>query len=643
MIRMSIASPVQVSRNAPRSWVSEWGLWFIMVALASLGMVWALNSIPYLPTNDGPEHILSGHIENHYNDPGTIYAQHLTPLSQYAGRGFALLYVPLEKALGWRLATQVVLSIVLLVNAWGVAWLVNSIDSRRKWIALLAFAFGFPWALYMGFFPYLAGTAFGTSIVAFVVSRKQESTLERVIVAAALGWQAHLHLFTAMVTGLLLMPIYLLRRPKEEWQRQIVPFAAMISPVVLMFALTLRDQAVSPKQSEVPVYFGSIDERLTVLPHVLAPGAVWKGILLLLLAAIGIRSALRRAENGTAHRDEKGLAVAAALFMALGLLAPLNIPGWQFLNPRFLIVGATFAIPLLAIERIEPRTWIPASAMAPCLVTLVSLLATRELHRQLDEGCADALSGLDQPITRSYVQVSMRLDSSCGIPRDPLVSEIPYDTPLEHLGCVYAAQQGGTIPSFFIGHPAIHAFAPKEMTDDLPIPQLKVPSVAELEDPNLRETVITYFAAHAAFYESFLVFGASKNDQDTILARGFVPRWQQGSFLIAEYQGCSVSLTVRPPSEPGRLVVGHGMTPLGQPVWSSPTNLKPGQGVKIKLDRIGCGDVWVKVALFGAQQAFACKGSTSGGRIELHTSRIPVTLNCELSTTMPSPKVPGTF
>lgn len=639
MIRMSTASPVQAPSNASRSWVSEWGLWTIMVALASLGMVWALNSISYLPTNDGPEHILSGHIENHYNDSGTIYAQHLIPLSQYAGRGFAILYNPLEKAFGWRLATQTVLSIVLLVNAWGLAWLVNSIDSRRKWIALLAFAFGFPWALYMGFFPYLVGTAFGTLIVAFVVSRKQESNWERIVVAAALGWQAHLHLFTAMATTLCLVPIYLLRRPKEEWQRQIFALAAMTSPVALMFVITLRAQAISPKQSEVPIYFGSIDERLTVLPHVLVPGPVWKGILLLLLTAIGIRSALRRAEQGTlVHRDEKGLAVAAALFMALGLLAPLNIPGWQFLNPRFLMMGATFAIPLLAIEPIEPQRWIPASAMAPCLVTFISLLATRELHRQLDEGCADALSGLEQPIRRSYVQVAMRLGSSCGISRDPLESEIPYDTPLEHLGSVYAAQHGGTLPSFFIGHPAIHAFGPKEISDDLPIPQLKVPPTEELEDPSLRETVITYFAAHAAFYESFLVFGALKKDQDSILDRGFVPRWQQGSFLMAEYKGCSVLLTIRPPSEPGRLVVEHGMAPLLQPVWSSPTHLKPGQGVKIKLDRIGCGEVWVSVALFGAQEVYVCKGSTSKGRISLRTSRTPSAFTCELS-----PKVPGTF
>lgn len=609
-----------------------------MFALASIGMVWALNSISYLPTNDGPEHILSGHIENHYNDPGTIYAQHLTRLSQYAGRGFSLLYVPFEKTFGWRVATQAVLSIVLLIQAWGLAWLVNSIDSRRKWVALLAFAFGFPWALYMGFFPYLVGTAFGTLIVAFVVSRKEESPLTRVIVAAALGWQAHLHMFTALVTVLLLTPIYLFRRPQEEWRREFLAIVATASPVALMFVLTLSDQAVSPQQSEVPVYFGSIDERLTILPHLLAPGPVWKGILLLLLTVIGIRSALNRAANGTARRDEKGLAIGAALFLAIGLLAPLTIPGWQFLNPRFLIIGASFAIPLLPLERIEPRTWTRSAAIAPCAVVLVSLLATRELHFQLNDGCADGLSGIDKPITRSYVGLSMRLDPSCGVPRDPMKSEIPYATPFEHLACIYATQQGGTLPSFFMGHPAIHAFAAKEMADDIPIPQLKLPSAGDLEDPGLRETVITYFTAHAAFYESFLVFGASKVDQDAILARGFAARWQQGSFLMAEYQGCSALLTVRPPSEPGKLVVGHGMAPLREPVWTSATNLKPGQGVKIKLDRIGCGEVWVTAALFGAQQALVCKGSTSGGRFVLHTSQMPTSVNCELTVPVPLPQ-----
>jgi len=634
---MSTESLVQASSDKPRSWVSEWGFWCIMIALASFGLVWALNSVSYLPTNDGPEHILSGHIENHYGDPGTIYANHLVPLSQYAARGFSLLYVPLEKALGWRAATQAVLSIVLLVNAWGLTWLINAVESRRKWISLLAFAFGFPWALYMGFFPYLVGTAFGTLIVAFVVSRERETTLQRVVVAAALAWQAHLHLFTAMVTAVLLAFIYWFRRPREEWRRTSLTLAATVSPIAVMLLMTLRDQATSAKQPEIPAYFGSIDERLTVLPHVVAPGAVWKGILLLLLTAIGIRSALRRAENGSSHRDEKALALGAAFLILIGLIAPLTIPGWQFFNPRFLAVGAMYSIPLLALERIEPLSWTRAAAMAPCAVTLVSILATRELHRQLEDGCADGLSGLDLPIKRNYVEVVLRLEPSCGVPADPFQSEIPYSHPQSHLGCVYAAQHGGTLPSFFIGHPATHAFGPREMTDDLPIPQLQIPRAVELADPNLRETVITYFAAHATFYESFLVFGASKSDQEAIIARGFTPRWRQGSFLIAEYEGCSVLLTVRPPSEPGKLVVGHGMAPLRSPVWTSATNLKPGQGVKIKLDRIGCGDVWVTATLFGARQAFVCKDAAPGGRIFAHTSQAMSAITCELSTPVPLP------
>ena len=44
--------------------------WLAGMLVASVGLVWCLWVVPYIPTHDGPQHILSAHIENHYSNPG---------------------------------------------------------------------------------------------------------------------------------------------------------------------------------------------------------------------------------------------------------------------------------------------------------------------------------------------------------------------------------------------------------------------------------------------------------------------------------------------------------------------------------------------------------------------------------------------
>lgn len=190
----------------------------------------------------------------------------------------------------------------------------------------------------------------------------------------------------------------------------------------------------------------------------------------------------------------------------------------------------------------------------------------------------------------------------------------------------------------FLGIPSIHAFVGREVDDALPMPQRRVPTSAELQDPEVRDAVITYFAEHAAFYESFLVFGARPDDIRSIFARGFTPRWQQGSFLMAEFRGCPVSLSVAKTGEAGKLVVAHAMWPLRQPVWVNEIPVQPEEPITMKLDKIGCGDVWISAVFADLQGKLRiCKGSTPDGRLQIRAAEAPTELPCEMVAIPPPP------
>ena len=125
--------------------------WLLCMLVASVGLVYCLWVVPYIPTMDGPQHVLSAHIDNHYSDPGSLYPELYRLLPQYAGKGFALIFGPLESVLPWRVALRVTHSLVGLGFAWGFALVALSLDRHRRATAMLGFLIALPWSFYMGF------------------------------------------------------------------------------------------------------------------------------------------------------------------------------------------------------------------------------------------------------------------------------------------------------------------------------------------------------------------------------------------------------------------------------------------------------------------------------------------------------------
>jgi hypothetical protein len=623
---------VQAARSHPGELVAWW-----MALAASAGLLaWTQWSVPYLPTHDGPEHIVAGTIENHFHDPGTIYAKVFEPASQWAGRGFALVFRPLERWLGWRDATRAAHVISLLLGASAFARLAVGLEPRRRWVALLAFGIA-PWSLYMGFFSYTLSMSMGLALVAALVGRKVEGWLPRTAVTAGLLSLAHLHIVPALLTSALVATVLVARRPPAERWPEAARAGAMVAPVFALVPITLQTLGAVPTQLVNDPLYQPLAERLHTLVHLAVPGPTWRGISLLALSCLGVATALRRVGRAEAPRDELGIALGALGFLGLGLIAPLHLPGWQYFGPRLLFPGLLLGLALVPLERLTLRTRLGA-AVTLSAAALALAVGTQSLHQRLFEGCYDALAGLDLPLRRTRTSVALSLDSACGVPYAPAWSEVPYLLPHDHMGHLYAAQHGGAFSPMFVGSPAQHAFLPRQMEGDEVVPVERRPSDRALDDPALRQTVLTYFAAHAATLESFLLFGATEADKQLVRSRGFATRFERGGFLMAEFQGCPVTLTIAPAGVAGTLHVNHGMWPVQAAVFERHLPARAEETVRLDLPLIGCGEVWARVVFEGADGApRICRSSAPNGTLLLRADAKPLSIACELVVPAPRP------
>jgi len=622
------------------------------MAIASVALVYSLWVVPYIPMQDGPQHVLSAHIENHYSDPGSLYPEFYRVLPQFAGKGFALVYGPLETFLPWRVALRVTLSFFALAFAWGFALVVLALDRtpRARATAVLGFAIALPWSLYMGFFAFVAGSTLGLFTLAFYLhaSAAPLTPRRRAMLAGLLLLQGVFHVFTAILTGVIIAVLGVMNVPKAERPRELVRLALVGSPAAVLLVLTyvFRDVRASSQQDVEP---WSVAERLGEVSRWFLPGPGLRAWLVLALVAAGIGVALVRARRGAATPIEKGLAGLALAFVLLTLATPLHVPGWQFLAPRFAILATVLGLALVRLpEQLSARA-MRLAVPAVTALCVVSALLSASLHRRLASGCSDALSGLDAPLKFHGPRLPIVIDAFCGLPRDPTESPIPraamaYETPL-----LYLVDHGGIAPRLFAGSPSVHAVARKPTAPLPPPPDPAVTALAEAlwleSQPKLRTSVMTELAADAMPFEGIHVVGGRPDDALVFAERGFVTEHLQGSLFIARFEGCPSEL-VLPPGALDREPVFYeyglffpvGISPEPRTAMTKEIDRKTpisadGQ-LHVPLAGKPCGELWLRVVWdVDSSSGYSrgdrtCKGAMRDGRMLARVSRDHPLVTC---------------
>jgi hypothetical protein len=634
----------------------EHAVWLLCMLVASVGLVWSLWVVPYIPTTDGPQHVLSSHIENHYSDAGSVYPEFYRILPQFAGKGFALLFGPLEAVLPWRVALRVALSIIAVAFAWGFALVVLSLDGggvERRPTAMLGFFIALPYSLYMGLFQFVVGSTLGLYILAFVLRRPPSTNARRAVLALLLLVQGVFHIFTAILTGVVVLVLALVAAPKGQRLREVGRIALVGTPAGAVFALTVVGRNL--RASEQQNFSWAMGERFTELSRWFVPGPDLRGWPVLLLAVAGIASTLLRGRRGTAAPSppmERALGWIGLVFLVLVIFAPLHIPGWQFFAPRFCILAVVLGLALVRL----PSSSTPGSLLArvapPALAALCLGwdLVSANVHRALANGCADALAGLDVPMHFEGPRLPIIVDPSCGTPRDSPHGPVPRASLAYNIPLLYLVDHGGIGTRMFNGTPSIHAieFTGSRRPPPPPLRPLEVAQSRFVEtDPKLREAAFTELAADAMAFEGVHVVGGRPEDFALFNRRGYVTEFEQGSTFIGRFEGCPAELLLPPEAlahEP--VYVEYGLfsraflTPeprsFGAKLVPRDTPVRDG-AVHVPRGARPCGEIWVRAfwdadgsSSFTPADRVCTNGQKWQGRVRANVTKEQAAVACLL-------------
>jgi hypothetical protein len=617
---------------------ASWAYAACLLVLSTL-LAWSIFAVPYLPTNDGPEHVLATHIETHYGDPGSIYRETLVPAPEYAARGFSLLYGPLSDGFGWRLGLQLALVVIVLASAWGFVALIRAVNPQRLGVAFLGFPLALTWVLYMGFFPFAFGSAVGLFVLALAVGWREPSRSQRCLLAFLLLLQAVSHVFSAVLTGAVVGFVLVMRAPRRGRLAELAKVALMGLPAAcVLFAAVVFGGSLLKSPFSDGYLVLPVRETLAVLPRLVAPGPWWRAIAFTLLVGVAAVVGCARLRRHEAGGGDRALLVAGMVLLLATAASPLHIPGWQFFSPRFAPLGALLCLVTVPLERASPRSRFAVSA-ALFVVSASSLLASRGLHRRLAMSCADAIAGLSAPVRRRALWLPVTLAPQGALQTDGSEREVPFLDPLRHMPSLYAVALGGLTPYTFANNAATYPFVVRaDGRKAPPIPPVErysdeIESDVFDRDARFRRRVEDELATYAMFYEGVLVTGARPADLTLWRSRGYVADWEDASVLVGHFVPCPLEVRLPGAGPLPRVDVGVGTQTILRDETPEPKADVDGSRL-LQLPRSPCGDVWVRPhwdrpRSDGTHERRFCQDTGPTGEIRAALTWTAATVRCD--------------
>ena len=176
---------------------------------------------------------------------------------------------PLQDLLGWQNGLRAALSVTVLLAAGGLGTLVYCVEPRRGALAFVAFPLALTWHFYMGFFAFAVGSALGLFIVALGVRWREPTGGQRGALGLLLLLEAVAHIFSAVLTGLVLFALMVARAPRGRRLVEAAKMALMGLPAAGILAATvvLGRGVAKMSYDDAGFAFAPASQVLAVLPR----------------------------------------------------------------------------------------------------------------------------------------------------------------------------------------------------------------------------------------------------------------------------------------------------------------------------------------------------------------------------------------
>lgn len=587
-------------------------------------VLYALWCVPVLPTHDGPKNLYAAHVFAHANEPA--FRGDFERQLAVTGFGFAWLYAPLERVLGWRVAYQASITLLVLGVAAGHFALARALSPRRALLGLVALGAAMQWALYMGFVNYLGSLGLGLAALGVGLARERWSVRREVAIAALLWAACAFHPSGAQLAGAGLGLFRARTSPRGRRLREIgLLFLVGVPPMAASLvandalATALARGVSSGVRVDLPLRELVENFRLCFLF-----GPAWRAYPPIALALGGIALALVRFARRETSKGEQIVLLLAVGMGALAFLTPWHGAGWQYFSPRFIPLAILLGSTLVPAESLGDRA---RAAMVSALLVFgaASNAWAAAQNRAFAARHADALAGfgLAAPKGRTLLPLVALPETVKDEERDRRLT-IPYAVPMLNWGALYAVDRDAPSPYAFSFLPFVHVIRGK------PRPGVHLPKrdygyfFRPETPPADRRGELARIASFGTDYDD-VVFVGEPEDAARFERFGYRTELLHGGLFLGHFVGCRARFETDGPLA-GEADVSMGWDPTYRVAWR--TTAPAGAAVAIDLPRVSCDGFWVRL---GSETA-TCKGADAEGRVHATVDRDGLTtLRCELA------------
>ncbi len=570
----------------------------------SLTVVAAIWSVPWVPSVDGPHHILSGFLSNHLAETGAdSFLEVGAPVTSL---GYHWLFRPLEPWLGWLVAHRVVVTCITLGWAWAAWWTCRRLVGSR-WLSLLAFGLTLRWPIYMGFLPFCSASVLGLVIFGAAIPGTAMRSRHRALLAGALFLQAMMHVFPAALTGIVLLAVRSVRA-RHRWREAALMTAAGLPAACVVLALVLAGAGSASAASvgtEAAALWLPLGERLLTFGATALGGPWWRSALTPGIIIVGGVVGLR-VPNARLY------ALVAIGLSCVALSMPLHTTAWEYLSPRFAGVATVFGLVALCAAVPNSRY----AGLAAAVFAVASNLWALGYHEASWHVVEPALAVARQPPETTGWRLPLVFDPY-GDGAGEVERPMRFVKPLVNIADLFVVEGGGMTPYLFGSVAALH---PVVFRSDLsavpPVPDRSL--WRAISDPGLdlpeaqRDAALQTWLAAGTAYEEVILIHAPPG---AAAGRGYVTVAGSGAAERVRFRGCTLDLMVvdRPP----------GVTTALSWAWYPSTEFGPALPVadagtrpleRLAIEGVPCGVVLFRLVGATADgELVHCEGSAPGG------------------------------